>query len=139
MKATDAHIAIAKRLLDQERVDCKGDERRAAMRTLEKIFFELGPLIGTQGVIGLFGRSVVLAKSDCPSLEGLTISGTSIDSVVKQCRVHFKSISLAALTESATAVCSVFVALTMTFIGERLTLQLLRNAWPTIDLTKVPK
>jgi hypothetical protein len=131
----DVYIEMARRLVAHEVIESKGDERVAATRTLEKVFLELAPLLGGAGVIAIFARSVALAQKDCPSLKGLKIDADSIDALVVQLRQHFKTMPPAAVAKAATTAFAAFIAMTMTMIGERLTLQVLTNAWPATDLT----
>jgi hypothetical protein len=52
---------------------------------------------------------------------------------MKRLGAALQSLDPAAATEVATALFGTFLELMNTFIGERLTLLILRSAWPTIE------
>jgi hypothetical protein len=114
-------------------------ERTAATRTIAKMFFELVPLIGSGGVLALFARSVLHAKGRCKALEALVITVESIDAACGEIERRFAAIPVADVVDAGTTLAASFLALVSTFIGERLTLQLMQNAWPMIALVKESK
>ena len=53
----------------------------------------------------------------------------------RSCGAHLQSLEPAVATETAAALFGTFLDLITTFIGDRLTVQVLRSAWPTIEET----
>jgi hypothetical protein len=102
----------------------------AAWRVYEKLNARLAPLLGSVGVQALFVRSAKLTQADFPSLaevaspEGLTKLGACL-----------QALAPAGATEAAAALFGTFLDLMTTFIGERLTVLVLRSAWPTLEDT----
>ena len=88
----------------------------------------MAPLVGSTGVQLLFLRSAKLAKGDfecfaeVSSLEGST-----------KLHERLQAKDPAVTLESAAMLFATFFALLTTFIGERLTNQVLRSAWPTLE------
>jgi hypothetical protein len=130
-----AQVARAKRLLALE-----GDAgsssagcAAAAWSLYEKLNARLAPLLGAAGVQALFVRSAKLAKADFPSLaEVATPDG------MKKLGAGLQALEPADATEVAATLFGTFLELMTTFSGERLTVLILRSAWPTIEET-VPR
>jgi hypothetical protein len=134
-----ALVALAGSLVAHECAQGDVSERTAVTRTIAKMFFELVPLIGSAGVLALFARSVLKAKARCKPLDALVITVESIDAACSELERRFAAIPTADVIDAGTTLSASFLALVSTFIGERLTLQLLQNAWPMIALVKEPK
>ena len=129
-KTRREHLELASTLLARERDATDADERAAATRLLEKLFFELTPLIGAGGVTALFARTVVIAKMDCRSIEALPSSADSLDAVRSRLREHFANVAREEVAACATALCATFLSLMSRFVGEPLTMRLVHRAWP---------
>lgn len=125
-----AQLERARRLLAHEgAVGSAGEPATtAASRVYDKIHAHMAPLVGTIGVQLLFLRSAKLAKGDfecfaeVSSLEGST-----------KLRERLQAKDPAVSMESAAMLFATFFALLTTFIGERLTNQVLRSAWSTLE------
>ena len=125
-----AQVAWARRLLAAE--GSSGDEAEAcaaaAGRVYEKLNAQLSPLLGSAGVQALFVRSAKVAQREFASLaeivtpDGLTKLGARL-----------RGLEPAVATEAAATLFGSFIELITTFIGERLAVLVLRNAWPTIE------
>ncbi|MGI4828376.1 MAG: hypothetical protein ACRYFU_09345 [Janthinobacterium lividum] len=93
----------------------------ATCRVWEKLRRRLSYLVGSVGVNTLMQRALTLAKRECPALSGVQTMDDG---------------SLAGLQGDAAQASSMLVAhliqLLVTFIGESLTLRLLRGTWPEI-------
>ena len=120
------YIVLARRLIEREMVTTL-DERVAAARTIETIFGTLVPYVGALGVLALFARSARIASRDCPSLSGLSVNTSSLETTQQDVRSHFASMVASDVIVSATSLCATFITLITTFIGEDLTLQLIRQ------------
>ena len=122
----------ARRLLASEGAPWRSSEEcaAAAWRVYEKLNARLAPLLGSAGVQALFVRSAKLAQADFASLaevatsEGLTRLGSCL-----------QGLDLAIATEAAATLFGTFLELMASFIGERLTILVLRSAWPGIEET----
>ena len=129
-RTSTTQLEKAKRVLASEGAPWSSSEEcaAAAWRVYEKLNARLSPLLGLAGVQALMVRSVKLAQAEFPSLaevataEGLTRLGSCLQALDP-------SIAAAA----AAALFGTFLELMTTFIGERLTVLVLRSAWPAID------
>lgn len=127
-----AQAERARQLLASEG-DCSNTEACAAAagRVYDKLDAQLMPLLGRAGFRALFMRSAKLAQSELPSLAGVA---HSLESATRL-RAWLQSLELVAAIETAAVLLGNFLELTTTFIGERLTVQVLRQAWPEIRET----
>ncbi len=100
----------------------------AAGRVYDKLDAHLSPLLGAAGFQALLVRSAKLRQGEFPFLDVSVLEGSANLSACLQAQD-----GVAAL-ESAAALYGTFFSLLTTFIGERLTTQALRAAWPTLDL-----
>lgn len=127
-----AQVERARQLLAHEGAPGGGDQGATAAAGLvyDKLHAHLSPLVGEAGVQLLFVRSAKLARGDFAWLAEVSI----LDGATKlRDFLHAQDPALA--TESAAALFGTFFTLITTFIGERLTAQVLRAAWPTIEET----
>ena len=129
-RATPAHLERASELLAQEGAAGSADGRvgTAAGRVYDKLHAHLAPLVGDVGVEMLFVRSAKLAQGEFAWLA--KVSDLEGSTKLREC-LHAHDPAVA--TESAAALFGNFFALITTFIGERLTTQVLRRAWLTFD------
>jgi hypothetical protein len=129
-KPSATQVDRARRLLASEgdsgssAADCAA----AAWRVYEKLNARLAPLLGSAGVQALFARSAKLAQAEFVSLaEVATPEG------MKKLGTRLQALAPADATEVAATLFGTFLDLMTTFIGERLTVLVLRSAWPTIE------
>lgn len=128
-RPSPAQMERARRLLALEGAAGSADKcATAAGRVYDKLRAHLAPLVGDAGVQLLFVRSGKLAQGEFAWLAGVSILEGST-----KLREYLQAQAPAVATESAAALFGTFFALITTFIGERLTLQVLRSAWPTIE------
>jgi hypothetical protein len=127
-----AYMERARRLLAHEGApgNADGGAGTAAGRVCDKLQAHLAPLVGAAGVQSLLVRSAKLAQGDFSGLAGVSIFEGST-----QLRACLEAQDSAVTTDSAAALFATFFALLTTFIGERLTSQVLRTAWPMIEET----
>ena len=93
----------------------------------ERLRISLAKFAGDAGFESLLRRAVALASADVPSLQSVKIGADG-------CLDGFEQ--LAADTgggEAAVAITAQLLGLLATFIGEPLTLRLLRESWPEYD------
>lgn len=125
-----AELETAKRLLTHERGDAE-HPAEAAARAYDKLQARLAPIIGAAGFQALFFRSQQTAR-----IAGFTfLDGDIAEPAPDPCKqlhdcLHGREPAQAA--EAATVVFATFFGLLTTFIGDRLTRQVLRGAWPEV-------
>jgi hypothetical protein len=126
-RASPQHISLATALLAHEASGGADARADAAGRVYDKLHAHLTPLIGKTGVELLLVRSAKLVPGE---LQFLTEA--SILDGADRLRDLLRPPAPALALESATCLFANFFGLLMTFIGERLTNQILRSAWPTL-------
>ena len=87
------------------------------------------PLIGQGGVNALTDRALHIARREYPWLV-VTREEARTEEPISQALICLKRQEPAVATEAANAVFATFTGLLATFIGEPLTMRLLRKAWP---------
>lgn len=126
----EAQLDGARRLLAHEGASAGSSEACAvaAGRVYDKLDARLGPLLGAAGVRALFVRSAKVAGRDLSAVAGVASleSSTTLSAFLQD-------LEPTVAHEAAEALFGTFLSLITTFIGERLTLQALRSAWPTIE------
>jgi hypothetical protein len=123
---------MVRRLLAQQRAVSDADDCAAAAgRVYEKLHAHLAPLVGVAGVRALFARSAKLAAGEFV----LPADAVAFEDSTKL-RASLGALDPVVAAATAEALFATFFALITTFIGERLTLQALRAAWPTIEGTE---
>jgi len=103
----------------------------AAGRVYDKLSAQLVPLLGLAGVEALFARSAKLAGAGHPCIAALA-DGIDSSTRLSAC---LQTLDPAAASETAALLFGTLLELIVTFIGDRLTVQALRGAWPAIDET----
>ena len=101
----------------------------AAQRAYEDLARESAPLIGDVGINALTGRTLYLAQLQYPWLAH-TREPDKWSGPFDQIVFCLERQDPAVATEAAGAVLTTLAGLLVTFIGEPLTAQLLRKAWP---------
>ena len=126
-----AELTLAKRLLAYETAAGRDDEgaTTAAGRVHDKVITHWAPLVGAAGVHALLARSVKLTAR----LELAPFAEVSVLEGATKFREWLETQEPEVVAESAAVVFGTFFALLTTLIGERLTTQVLRKAWPTLE------
>ena len=97
-----------------------------AVRVCDKLRLSLTRLAGADGFASLLGRSLALARLEAPSLNRITIK--------PDCSMEGLEALAADETdggaEAAVVLAAHLLGLLVTFIGEPLTLRLVRESWP---------
>ena len=118
--------AWAQRLLAMETAnkpisDADGHEM---LRVLEKLRVSLTQFVGADGFTALLRRALALARSDFPSLQTAKVTPDGRLEGIEEPIDAKKDV------EAATAITAHLLGLLVTFIGEPLTLRLMRDVWP---------
>ena len=127
---------LAQRLLSLEAENRReAAQAHEAVRVCEKLRVSLTRFAGPEGFASLLRRSLALARADAPSLEAVTInpdgSMEGLEALVSDTRNGGP--------EAAVGIIANLLALLVTFIGEPLTLRLVREAWPDATLEIAPE
>lgn len=101
----------------------------AASRLCERFAGQLTPLIGDTGVAAICARSLHLTQRNVPELAPFRASAQG-DSPFALLQLSLEQLEPAAASEAAVAVLATASELLALFIGESLTTNLLREAWP---------
>jgi len=125
-------VERAKQLLANEGASGRSSTEcaAAAWRVYEKLNARLAPLLGPAGFDALFVRSAKLAQTEFVSL--VEVAGPE---GMKKLGACLQELDPADATVVAATLFGTFLDLMTTFIGERLTVLVLRSAWPTIEDT----
>ena len=103
---------------------------REAVRVCEKLRISLTRIAGADGFTALLRRALALARADVPLLQTVKVTA---DCRLEELEDLFAGSGNAG-TEAATAIITHLLWLLVTFIGEPLTLRLVREAWPDASL-----
>lgn len=121
------HIAMARWLLELEGGSSSDERALAAGRVYDKLYVHLAPLLGKAGVELMLVRSAKAVQGELAFLTESSILGGAT-----KLRERLQPPAPALSPDTVVALFGTFLALLMTFIGERLTNQVLRSAWPTL-------
>ncbi len=127
---------LALRLLAVEAAGESASEPRAqeALRVLDKLRIALTTLAGADGFKSLLRRALALARQEVPALASVQIQGTgSLEG--------FESLASdegGGASDAAAAITARLLSLLVVFIGQPLTLQIVREIWPAVALDELP-
>ena len=103
-----------------------------AVLVSEKLRISLTRFAGADGFASLLRRALVLASAEVPSLQSVKVGAEGRLEGFEQLAADTGT--AAAGSEAAVAITAHLLGLLVTFIGEPLTLRLVREAWPDISL-----
>lgn len=135
-KPSSAQLELSRRLLAQEESG-ETPPAVAVARAYQRLIRHLSPIVGTAGVQALFARSVKLSAVDHPCLSGLVGVVSKYDvsrnhapqtSPAEELRAYLQR-QEALSSDSVEMLFAHFCALLAAFIGDRLTAQVLEEAW----------
>ncbi len=117
----------ARRLLAVEAANQSASETQVheVVRAFEKLRTSLTQFVGADGFTALLRRALALARADVPALQNVKVTAAG----------HLEGIEefaadAGAGIKAAGAITEQLLGLLVTFIGESLTLRMLREAWP---------
>jgi hypothetical protein len=122
---------LAQRLLALEAKSESGADLRGqeAVQVCEKLRVSLSRFAGPDGFSALLRRALALARLDVPSLQAVTVNTGGRLEGFEQIAVDTNG-----GVDAAAAIAAHLLGLLITFIGEPLTLRLVREAWPDASL-----
>lgn len=123
---------LARRIITHEqRAERIPDEVQAsAVRVYAKLLTCLSSLIGEEGSAGLFRRSVRLAEATFPFYSA--VWDAKSDTVLTRVGTCLQAQRAEAALEASVELLAIYIELLATFIGQRLTEQLLQEVWPDL-------
>jgi hypothetical protein len=123
---------LAKRLLAVEAASPRdaGARVHEAVRVCEKLRVSLTRFAGADGFASLLRRSLALARVEVPSLNRIMVNPDCSMEGLEALATEDADGGI----EAATALAAHLLGLLVTFIGEPLTLRLVREAWPNASL-----
>lgn len=119
--------AWSRRLLAVEAANRSASDAQVheAVRVSEKLRISLAQFVGADGFTALLRRALVLARADVPLLQSAKVTPDGrLEGMQKAAADAPTDV------EAATAITEHVLALLVVFIGESLTLRLVREAWP---------
>ena len=128
---------LAQRLLDVEAASqgATGAHVHEAVRVCEKLRISLTRFAGADGFTSLLRRALALARTEFPALHGVTKKADgSLEGLEKLAADAGDSGGGGGA--ALVAIVTHLLGLLVTFIGEPLTLRLVREAWPVVSLDK---
>jgi hypothetical protein len=108
-----------------------GTKTPAVFEGFEKLRPQLVPLMGTGGFQVLLARALALARSEVPWLRAVQVNEDGSLAGLEAVRAQTDP---AEFLEGGVVLLSRLLGLLVAFIGENLTLRLLREAWPNVPL-----
>ena len=122
---------LARRLLAASQT-ASGPHVHEAVVVSEKLRISLTQFAGADGFASLLRRALVLASADVPSLQSVKIGADGRLEGFEQLAADTGTDAVGG--EAAVAITAHLLGLLVTFIGEPLTLRLVREAWPDASL-----
>lgn len=101
-----------------------------AVRVHETLRVSLTRFAGAEGFTAMLRRALALARADVPSLQNVKVKADGHMEGLEALAAHAPGEA----TEAAVAITAHLLWLLVTFIGERLTLRLVLEAWPGASL-----
>ncbi len=117
---------LARELLAREAAVSPEASEDSVFRAFEKVRQPLGTMVGVTGFRVLLSRVLTLAKAKSAPL---TVISVQQDGSLK----GFNALSPQMATEAGLVLLTELLGLLVTFIGEALAMQLVRNVWPELN------
>ena len=100
-------------------------DRYDLLRVFEKLRIALTQFVGADGFTTLMRRALALARTEVPSLQTAKVTPEGRLEGIEENGADAKNNS-----EAAIAITAHLLALLVTFVGEPLTLRMIRDVWP---------
>ena len=105
-------------------------DKHEAVRVWEKLRASLTLFAGVDGFTALLRRALALTRSDVPGLQSVRVTTDGRLEDIEDAIANAETVG----TEAALTITAHLLGLLATFIGESLTLRLVRQAWPEASL-----
>jgi hypothetical protein len=131
-RATPRTRALATRLITHEGMRQRASERKSTgtMHVIEKLRPHLASLMGSAGVRTLLARALVLGGAEVRWLRSLHIQADSSFNGLAELQ---EKLPASEYFEGLVVLLAEVLGLMVAFIGEKLTLRLLEQVWPTLS------
>ena len=127
---------LARRLLAAEAEQSPQDLQHAAARVCEKLRRSLTRFAGADGFASLLRRSLTLARADVPELRDVQIDPDGSLAGLEELAARERRPG-SDVAEGPVAITAHLLGLLVTFIGQPLTMSLVREAWPETPLDEL--
>ena len=119
---------VAQRLLAVEAANGSATDAQVheAVRVCEKLRISLIRLAGLEGIASLMRRTLALARTEVPELERVTVNPDGSMEGLEELAAD----GTGGAADAPVVITAHLLGLLVTFIGESLTLRLVREAWP---------
>jgi hypothetical protein len=133
MNNTNQVRAFARRLIDHDEFGCNspGSNSPHTFHISDKLRVYLATLMGTAGFRALLSRAVALAGAELPRLRGVQVKEDGTFDGLDELHLKLKP---AEFLECRVVLLSHLLGLLVAFIGEILTMRLVREIWPKVPL-----
>jgi hypothetical protein len=108
-----------------------GAKAQAAFPVCEKLRAPLATLMGSAGFNALLARALARATTEVPSLRAVQVNADGCLEVVDRPALQSDA---KALSRDSVVLVAQLLGLLVDFIGENLTLRIVRDAWPKVSL-----
>jgi hypothetical protein len=124
---------FAKRLMDHEAGGNPSSQTKAeaAFRACEKLRPSLAALMGTGGFRALLARALALATAEIPGLYAVQVKADGALQGVEELKTQFDADKF---FEGGIVLLAHLLGLLVAFVGENLTLHLVREVWPGLSV-----
>jgi hypothetical protein len=124
---------VADRLVAYELSTCRTSAKMAmaALNVYAKLFNSLSPVLGRVGSFELFRRSLQLAAETFPFYKA--VRTPEPDGLLTAVGVLLQEQEPEVILKASVALVTAYLELLAAFIGERLTWQLVQEAWPGLS------
>ena len=128
-QAAPATRDLARLLLmgEEKQGEHAADRAHVALRVFEKLRSHLSRLVGVAGFQALLARALALAKNEVDWLAAVQVQA---DATLEGFGEAAQSQSAEAIVEGSATLLAQLLGLLITFIGEALTLRLVKDVWP---------
>ena len=132
MTATPGMRDLAHRLLTYEAGAAKNSEpmESPSLRVYEKLRQSLGEFVGVAGFQSLASRALTLARPEAPSLSAARVTSDGSLQGLREIKTQI-DMDKDRAGEGGIILIARLLGLLRSFLGEALTLSLLRNTWPS--------
>ena len=129
---------LARRLLAAEaaRPSTSGSHVLEAVRVCEKLRISLTRFAGADGFTSLMRRALALARAEVPAVDSITVKADCSMEGLEELAANARKSGGGGDggDDAVAAITAHLLGLLVTFIGESLTLTLVRDAWPDTSL-----
>jgi hypothetical protein len=109
----------------------------AVAQVIEKLRLRLVRLMGVDGFRSLLSRALTLAKTAVPSLQSVQVRANGTLDGFNEIAPLLKEAGSEGAKQAGTILVACMLELLATFIGEQITLNLVRDEWPNASLQSV--